>query len=174
MELLNSTHMIIYRGFQMSTKFRRMADSDIKSIISDLDRWAAGQLGAKLTWGVLEERFGFSRQSLQAKPEIKAAYDYAKSALSGGLVISREMANKNIDELQREVEQLKLEVAEYKRKETLWQGRWQRIAYNIRQKGLQVPQINCNIAKSSLSLSANEVTKIIQIFYVDILGNGRP
>ena len=61
-----------------------MSDSDINTIVADLDRWALGELGSKLTWAVLEERFGFSRQSLQAKSEIKAAYDNAKRALSGG------------------------------------------------------------------------------------------
>jgi len=49
-----------------------MTDSDVKSIITDLDRWASGQLGSKLTWSILEDRFEFSRQSLQAKAEIKA------------------------------------------------------------------------------------------------------
>lgn len=62
----------------MAKRFRRMSDSDINTIVADLDRWAMGELGSKLTWAVLEERFGFSRQSLQAKSEIKAAYDNAK------------------------------------------------------------------------------------------------
>jgi hypothetical protein len=87
-----------------------MANSDIASIVLDLDRWAAGQLGSKLTWAILEERFGFSRQSLQAKSEIKAAYDLAKLALSGGLVKSREQAVKDNDALQREIDRLKLEI----------------------------------------------------------------
>ena len=51
----------------MAKRFRRMSDSDINTIVADLDRWAMGELGSKLTWAVLEERFGFSRQSLQAK-----------------------------------------------------------------------------------------------------------
>ncbi|HBB9679218.1 TPA: protein kinase, partial [Escherichia coli] len=78
----------------MAKRFRRMSDSDINTIVADLDRWAMGELGSKLTWAVLEERFGFSRQSLQAKSEIKAAYDNAKRALSGGLVKTKEQATK--------------------------------------------------------------------------------
>ena len=46
----------------MVKRFRRMSDSDINTIVADLDRWALGELGSKLTWAVLEERFGFSRQ----------------------------------------------------------------------------------------------------------------
>jgi hypothetical protein len=93
----------------MTSRFRRMGSSDISSILLDLDRWAAGQLGSKLTWATLEDRFGFSRQSLQAKSEIKAAYDLAKLALSGGLVKTRQQASKDNEELQREVDRLKLE-----------------------------------------------------------------
>lgn len=53
----------------MVKRFRRMSDSDMNTIVADLDRWALGELGAKLTWTVLEERFGFSRQS--PKPSLK-------------------------------------------------------------------------------------------------------
>lgn len=67
-----------------------MSESDIKTIVRDLDRWALGELGSKLTWAMLEDRFGFSRQSLQAKAEIKAAYDNAKTALSGGLIKTKD------------------------------------------------------------------------------------
>lgn len=91
----------------MVKRFRRMSDSDINTIVVDLDRWALGELGSKLTWAVLEERFGFSRQSLQAKPEIKAAYDNAKQALSGGLVKTKAQATKEAEELQVEVDRSK-------------------------------------------------------------------
>src|SRR5438105_2412708 len=126
----------------MSKRFRRMTATDIKSIIADLDRWASSQLGSKLTWATLEERSGFSRQSLQAKAEIKAAYDYTKESLAGGLVKSREQATQENDELLNEVQRLKLEVTEYKRRENLWRERWQRIAFHIRQKGFQVHEID--------------------------------
>lgn len=150
-----------------------MTDSDVKSIIADLDRWAAGELGAKLTWGVLEERFSFSRQSLQAKPEIKAAYDYAKKALSGGLVKTREQANKDLEQLQHENERLKLELAEYKRKEALWLERWQRIAYNIRQKGLQVHQIDSQTPESNAALNQKDIAKVLRPFETEVPASGR-
>jgi len=98
----------------MVKRFRRMAESDIKSIIADLDRWTLGQLGSKLTWAILEERFGFSRQSLQAKSEIKAAYDHAKKTLTGGLVKTKEQATKENDELICEINRLKQELEEYR------------------------------------------------------------
>ncbi len=149
----------------MATKFRRMSDSDMKTIVADLDRWSAGQLGSKLTWTVLEERFGFSRQSLQAKPEIKAAYDFAKKSLAGGLVINRQKAGKDIEYLQREVQRLELEVADYKRRELLWKERWQRIAYNIRQKGMQIHQIDNTRTKCIVSnISNKEIDPILKSY----------
>jgi len=148
-----------------------MANTDVKSIIADLDRWAAGQLGSKLTWAILEERSGFSRQSLQAKAEIKAAYDYAKESLAGGLVKSREQATQENDELLNEVQRLKLEIAEYKRRENLWRERWQRIAFNIRQKGFQVHEIDHSAPESALT--ERETNNILRPFDKEIPSSGR-
>ena len=155
----------------MNKRFRRMTDSDVKSIVSDLDRWTAGQLGSKLTWSVLEERFEFSRQSLQAKAEIKAAYDYAKKSLAGGLVKSREQAAQENEALLHEAQRLKLEVAEYKRREHLWRERWQRIAFHIRQKGLQVHEVDQSAPENSLT--EREANNILKPFDKDIPSSGR-
>jgi hypothetical protein len=155
----------------MNKRFRRMTDSDVKSIIRDLDRWAAGQLGSKLTWSVLEERFEFSRQSLQAKAEIKAAYDYAKKSLAGGLVKSREQAHQENEDLLHEMQRLKLEVAEYKRREQLWHERWQRIAFHIRQRGIQIHEIDQHTSESSLT--EREVSNILRPFDKEIPPSGR-
>ena len=114
-------------------RFRRMSDSDINMIVSDLERWAMGEVGSKLTWAMLEKRFSFSRQSLQAKSEIKAAYDIAKRALSKGLVKTRGQAAKEAKELQVEIDRLKTELEAYKLKEERWLRRWQQIAFHIRQ-----------------------------------------
>lgn len=157
----------------MSDRFRRMAINDVKSIVLDLDRWANGQLGSKLTWAILEERFGFSRQSLQAKPEIKAAYDLAKQALSGGLVKSREQATKDNDELQRDIARLKLEIVEYRKREDLWRLRWQRIAYHIRAKGVQMFDIDKPLQNETVTLTESDVAKIIKPFDKDIPPSGR-
>lgn len=157
----------------MSERFRRMASSDIASVVLDLDRWASGQLGSKLTWAILEERFGFSRQSLQAKPEIKAAYDLAKLALSGGLFRSRQQAAKDNEELQREVDRLKLEIAEYQRRESLWKLRWQRIAYHIRAKGIQMHDVDKPADGINELPSEQETAKIIRPFDKDIPPSGR-
>jgi len=157
----------------MVKRFRRMSESDVKQIVTDLDRWATGQLGAKLTWALLEERFGFSRQSLEAKPEIKAAYDYAKKALSGGLVKSREQAAQENSDLQREIERLKLQLAEYERRENLWKRRWQRIAYHIREKGIQMDEVDRPAETRENLPIEREVAIILRPFDVEIPSSGR-
>jgi len=157
----------------MAKHFRRMTESDINTIIADLDRWALGQLGSKLTWAVLEERFSFSRQSLQAKPEIKAAYDHAKQALSGGLVKSKEQTTKDNESLICELERLKLELEDYKRKELLWKVRWQQIAFHIRQKGIQVQAVDKPMPEGADKPTERETATILRPFDKEIPPSGR-
>lgn len=157
----------------MKKKFSRIEKNNIDFIVSDLDRWAQGELGSKMTWAILEERFGYSRQSLQAKPEIKAAYDHAKLALSGGLVRSRATATKDIEELQRDIARLKLEIKNYLRREVLWKMRWQRIAYHIRAKGIQMISIDKYADSANNLPNEQEVAKILKPFKEKIPSSGR-
>lgn len=150
-----------------------MSASDVSTIISDLEKWAMGELASKLTWAVLEERFGFSRQSLQAKPSIKAAYDNAKRALSGGLVISKEQATKEVSELKIELERLKAELSVFREKEGLWLRRWQQIAFHIRQKGIQMQSVDKAPPDGAKLPSKTEAEKIIKMFDKEIPSSGR-
>ena len=157
----------------MAKRFRRMSDSDINTIVADLDRWAMGELGSKLTWAVLEERFGFSRQSLQAKSEIKAAYDNAKRALSGGLVKTKEQATKEAEQLQVELARLRTELEAYKPREELWQRRWQQIAFHVRQKGIQMASVDKTPPEGADLPSNIESAKILKMFDKEIPPSGR-
>ena len=157
----------------MTKRFRRMSDTDIKGIVVDLDRWALGHLGSKLTWSALEERFGFSRQSLQAKSEIKAAYDNAKQALSGGLVKTKEQTSEDNEELICEINRLEKEIEDFKRKELLWKKRWQRIAFHLRQKGMQVQAIDRSIPEGADGPKERETSNILRPFDKDIPPSGR-
>lgn len=157
----------------MKKRFSRMSESDINAIVRELDRWALGNLGSKLTWAMLEQRFGFSRQSLQAKPEIKAAYDNAKKALSGELVITKEQAAKEVDKLQIEVARLKAELEAYKEKEERWLRRWQQIAFHVRQKGIQMVSVDKQVPEG-VDLPTNiETAKILKLFDKEIPPSGR-
>ncbi|CZZ76248.1 protein kinase [Enterobacter hormaechei subsp. xiangfangensis] len=157
----------------MIKRFRRMSDSDINMIVADLDRWAMGELGAKFTWALLEERFGYSRQSLQAKPRIKAAYDIAKQALSGDLAKTKQFTFKEVGELQMELVRLKAELDIYKLKEEKWLRKWQQIAFHVRQKGLQMSSIDKALPDDAELPSETEATQILRPFDQKIPPSGR-
>lgn len=156
------------------SKYRHISNEDINLIVRELDKWALGELGSKLTWKVIVDQFGFSRQSLQAKPQIKAAYDNAKQSLSGGLVKSKQQTESEYEKLLVELERTKLELESYKNKEQLWLRRWQQIAFNIRQKGIQVSDIDKDTNYPDEDLpSKSETTKILRPFDKEIPPSGR-
>ncbi len=157
----------------MVKRSRRMSNSDINTIVADLNRWALGELGSKLTWAVLVGRFGFSRQSLQAKPEIKAAYLSAKQALSGGIVKTKQQATEEVANLRVEVASLKLELDIYKNKEQKWLKRWQKIAFHIRQRGIQMSNVDKILIDDSNLPSNTETAKILKPFDKDLPPSGR-
>ncbi len=157
----------------VNKNFRRMSESDINRIVSELDQWALGNLGSKLTWAILEKRFDFSRQSLQAKPEIKAAYDNAKSSLSGGLIKAKDQSIKEAEELQTEVDRLKKQLKLYQAKEEQWLRRWQQIAFHVRQKGVQMSAIDKAPANGSNLPTKTETAKILKPFDKKIPPSGR-
>ena len=104
----------------MSNKFQRMTEQDEARIIRELNKWALGHFGSKLTWAILEDRFKFSRQSMQAKSQIKAAYDVAKKSLSTETVVSKETIDKSNEQKQIEIDSLKTQIAMYKEREERW------------------------------------------------------
>ena len=156
------------------SKFRHISNEDITSIVRELDKWAMGELGSKLTWQILVDKFGFSRQALQGKSEVKAAYDNAKQALSGGLVKSKKQTEDEYKKVLVELDRTKIELENYKEKEQLWLRRWQQIAFNIRQKGIQVSDIDRETDCGDDELpSNNETNKILRPFDKKIPPSGR-
>ena len=157
----------------MSNKFQRMTEHDEKRIIRELNKWGLGHLGSKLTWAILESQFHFSRQSMQAKPTIKAAYDVAKRSLSKGEVTSKEELDKTVDELSAEIEALKIQISSFQEKEQKWKKRWQQIAYHIRQKGIQMIDIDKPVHPVTVLPSHTTTDKILRELDKEIPPSGR-
>lgn len=150
-----------------------MTELDVARIIRELNKWAMGHFGSKLTWTILEDRFKFSRQSMQAKPAIKAAYDVAKQSLSKGEVTSREDLGKTVEELKTEIESLKMQISFFEEKELKWKKRWQRIAYHIRQKGIQMSDVDKSAQDGADLPSHTETKKILNELDKEIPFSGR-
>lgn len=157
----------------MSNKFQRMTEHDEKRIIRELNKWGLGHLGSKLTWAILESQFHFSRQSMQAKPTIKSAYDVAKRSLSKGEVTSKEELDKTVDELSAEIESLKIQISSFQEKEQKWKKRWQQIAYHIRQKGIQMIDVDKPIQSDAILPSHTTTEKILRELDKEIPPSGR-
>ena len=149
-----------------SKRYGRMSVVDEQRIIAELAQWAEGQRGTKLTWERLEDAFGFSRQTLNQKKSIKAAYVLAKEALSGGLARSKAERDTELSALRSKVERLERELSECVRREGLWRERWQRIAFHIRMSGLQVHQVDK--PAGTPAPSDRETAKILRPFDKEI------
>jgi hypothetical protein len=150
-----------------------MTEVDEQRIIRELNKWALGHFGSKLTWAILEDRFKFSRQSMQAKPHIKSAYDVAKQSLSNGEVTSKEVLDNTVDELKTEIESLKIQISFFQEKELKWKKRWQQIAYHIRQKGIQMSDVDKPVQGEADLPSHTETKKILNEFDKEIPFSGR-
>ncbi|MNG48123.1 hypothetical protein D3C78_28970 [compost metagenome] len=157
----------------MSNKFQRMTEHDEKRIIRELNKWGLGHLGSKLTWAILESQFHFSRQSMQTKPAIKAAYDVAKRSLSKGEVTSKEQLDETINELNAEVAALKIQISNFEEKEQKWQKRWQQIAYHIRQRGIQMIDVDKPVHPEAVLPSHTTTKKTLKEFDKEIPFSGR-
>lgn len=127
----------------MSKFGRRMSPEDVRAIVRELDRWALGELGSGLRWKTLEDQFGFTRQALNARLEIKVAFNAAKASLAGGLASKRKNAVRDSEQMVIRIEQLERELDAYKNREAKWLLRWQQIAYNVRARfGVQMSLID--------------------------------
>ena len=110
---------------------------------------------------------------MQAKPQIKAAYDVAKQSLSKGEVTSKEVLDKTVDELNAEVAALKIQISNFEEKEKKWKKRWQQIAYHIRQKGIQVSDVDKPVHPETVLPSHTTIEKTLKEFDKEIPFSGR-
>ncbi|HGH4222738.1 TPA: protein kinase [Pseudomonas aeruginosa] len=147
---------------------KRIDEVDVRLILQEIDRWRHGSLGSELTWAVLEKFSGFSRQSLHARPEIKAAYQEAKIALRSGLAKTRVEAVANNEALQTELDRLKLQLAVYEEREAKWRARWQRIAYHLRAGGFTPSHLDKPIPIGVKGISGREADNVLRPFDKEI------
>lgn len=118
----------------MSRYITAEAESDILKYLSE---WKTGRFGKKLTWGILNKAFGYSRQALSGNAAIKAAYDEAKQALSGAAneIDALEDIAKDNKRLKKELIKAKELIHQYEQKYLRWQ-------YHAQAKGLSINSLN--------------------------------
>jgi hypothetical protein len=123
-------------------------DQEIEnSIVLELNKWRDGHFGPKLRWEDLENKFGFTRQAMSANKEIKKAWKEAKKELSGDGSLTIEELKAKITKLEKNIEDYKKNEANHKKLESLWIARWQRIAFHIKAKGIELYEVDKPIDK---------------------------
>ncbi|MBA2781151.1 protein kinase [Billgrantia kenyensis] len=142
-------------------KYKRMTEEDQKSIVRFIHELSAAE-DESLSWKLLESTFGFTRQAMQAKPGVKSAFQHAKSSIRNGDKAPRRIRSMSHEDLVKKVEELEGEIKLLKEREHKWKQRWQRIAYNIRQKGLQVNDVDAEAAQDGKLPNSNETESIIR------------
>lgn len=117
------------------SKHSRLSELEIRKICRDLTTLYDGEIGFKFTWESLAQRYGFSRQSLQANNEIKLLYKKIKFKFSpNNKIFNKENKNTTVVEVDKIIQEnrfLKSKIELHQKKEEEWLLRWQKIAYNL-------------------------------------------
>ncbi len=124
---------------------RKMTPADVIRIKDELKRWEMKELGAKLTWDIVERFSGFTRPALSAHPEIVDALKSARLALQSDRAAATRVSLSRADETSRENERLCKELEKYKRGENLWHEKWLCITYNAQARGISIEELTQDI-----------------------------
>jgi hypothetical protein len=144
-----------------------MTEGDIKQIVAYLASYSSPE--QTLRWKDVEQHSKFTRQALQAHSRIKEAYQAAKSRLAGERV-SDKKAKPLLDSAASAelVEKLYARIAVLENQQELWRRRWFCIAYNIRNQGIQMFDIDKPVPIGAKQLSAKEIRSELNRFDHDI------
>ena len=88
-------------------------------------------------------------------------------------MISKEATEESNQKLQIERESLKNQIAMFKEKEEKWKRRWQKIAYHVRQKGIQMSDVDKPVPSEADLPSHTETEKILKELDKEIPFSGR-
>ena len=149
------------------SSYRKMTDGDIKSILRFLASYDSPEYS--LRWRQVEEHSKFTRQALQAHPQIKKAFQDAKSKLLAEK-ISQKDAKPQLDSAASAelVEKLYARIAVLEHQQELWRRRWFCIAYNIRNQGIQMFDVDKSVPIGAKQLSAKEIRRELERFEGDL------
>lgn len=148
--------------------YRKMTEGDIGSILQFLESYTPET--NVLRWQDVEEHSKFTRQALNAHPRIKEAYTSAKSRLAA--TRNNRSAPAAPVALTPEFEGLietlykKIQVLEHQQE--LWRRRWYRIAFHIRNEGVQMFNIDKPVPIGTPPIPDKEVRRILEHFDKDI------
>lgn len=150
------------------TSFRKMTEGDISSILQFLESYTPKT--NVLRWQDVEEYSKFTRQALHAQPRIKAAYLSAKTRLADARNAKPTPTTSLVlaPEFEEQIKALYKKIQILEHQHELWRRRWYRIAFHIRNEGVQMFNIDKPVPIGSPPISDKEVRKILDRFDEDI------
>lgn len=154
-------------------KHDRLKTKDVTAIMNALKMWQRGEIPGMVTWQKLEIAFGFSRQAMSGNDEIKDEYDIAKLAKDNNPRIPKDVSEDELSLLQNKIQVLEDRVKGFKGKENEWLARWQRIAYHVRGKGIQMSHVDSPIPADMDPPSKTKTAEVLRPFDEDIPSTGR-
>lgn len=149
------------------TSYRKMTEGDVKRIVVYIISYNSPE--QMLSWKHVEQYSKFTRQALQAHPRIKEAFQAAKSKLA-----NERASEKNVKPLLDSlaspdlVKKLYARIALLENQQELWRRRWFCIAYNIRNQGIQMFDIDKPVPIGAKQLSDKEIRTELNRFDQDI------
>lgn len=148
---------------ERSSSGRRISAKDVARIVNYLAELPNDRRIFKVTWAMIADYAGVSRQSLQAHTEIKKAYTLAKQAFiaRSNASLSKKVSFKANQELINENIALRARLDKLEERERFWKLRWYTIAYNIRQCNLQMVQIDRPVPFAGPSMNHQEIQMIL-------------
>lgn len=142
---------------------RRISTRDVQRVVKFLAALPDNRKVFKVTWAMIAEYSGVSRQSLQAISEIKKAYVLAKQTFvaRSNPRLRKRSSNKGYQDLINENVALQARIAELEKRDSFWRVRWYTIAYNVRQHGLQMERIDRVVPFTGEAMKQQEIQKIL-------------
>ncbi|HTY53858.1 MAG TPA: hypothetical protein VMB26_01590 [Candidatus Binataceae bacterium] len=122
------------RSKAAATSAIRMGDRDVDKVLNELDQWLRGERSGVLTWKVLEDFAGFSRQTLSKKSRIVQLYDKAKATQRNTERTPPKSPDERFARLSAEVEHLRRVIDRY-------DERFARVAYWCNAKGISLSDL---------------------------------
>lgn len=147
-------------------KARFLSESNVKAVIKYLALLPEDRTVFKVTWGMISDYSGFSRQALQANSDIKKAYLLAKQGFRARSkpYLHHRASAKNSKNLINENIALRARVEQLEAREVFWKLRWYTVAYNIRQHGLQMERIDRPVPFSGPAMNQKEIQSILDLW----------
>ncbi|WP_285577747.1 hypothetical protein [Geothrix limicola] len=123
----------------------RFREKDRELVFQILENWEVGNKKGHLTWDELAKSVGFSRGTLEARPEIKARYWKTKAALkakNSPFTRPERAAKSGAEAFLQRIDLLEEELRALKDTLSAYDAKWKRYEFNAIRLGLEPEELD--------------------------------